>query len=163
MTIDPSCTIRAATEDDVPEILDLYAQTGLDDGVPLSPAIARDLFRRMAAYPYYRLFVVTNSDAQITASYALLIMDNIAHAGAPLSIVEHVAVSASQQGQGLGRLMMHHAMAESRAQGCYKLALSSNVRRERAHEFYDKLGFIRHGYSFVVDLGSNTPPDVFSD
>lgn len=158
-----SSTIRPATQDDVGAILELYAQTGLDDGIRLNPAQARDMFRRMATYPYYRLFVVNNADGTITASYGLLIIDNIAHAGAPLSIVEHVAVSTAHQGQGLGQLMMHHAMAESRAHGCYKLALSSNVRRERAHEFYDKLGFVRHGYSFVVDLGSNTPPDVFSD
>ena len=43
-------------------------------------------------------------------------------------------------------------MALSRAAGCYKLALSSNIRFERAHAFYDKLGFQRHGYSFVVEL-----------
>lgn len=163
MTTVASSTIRPATQDDVPAILGLYAETGLDDGVRLTTAVAHDLFRRMAAYPYYRLFVVSTADGPVVASYGLLIMDNIAHAGAPLAIVEHVAVMASQQGQGLGRLMMHHAMAEARAHGCYKLALSSNVTRERAHEFYDKLGFIRHGYSFVVDLSSSTPPDIFSD
>ena len=159
----PSSTIRPATQDDIPAILELYAETGLDDGIRLNPAQARDMLRRMAAYPYYRIFVVTTAEAQITASYALLIMDNIAHAGAPLSIVEHVAVSVSHQGKGLGTFMMQHAMAESRAHGCYKLALSSNVRRDRAHEFYDKLGFVRHGYSFIVNLGSIVPPETFAD
>jgi ribosomal protein S18 acetylase RimI-like enzyme len=158
-----SSTIRPATQDDVPAILDLYAETGLDDGISLGLAQARDMFRRMAAYPYYKLFVVTSTSGSITASYGLLIMDNIAHAGAPLAIVEHVAVATAQQGQGLGKLMMRHAMIESRALGCYKLALSSNVARERAHEFYDKLGFVRHGYSFVVDLGSNTQPEIFAE
>lgn len=54
--------------------------------------------------------------------------------------------------RGLGTQLMHHAMEEARTQGCYKLALSSNVKREKAHDFYDNLGFTRHGYSFVVDL-----------
>jgi ribosomal protein S18 acetylase RimI-like enzyme len=163
MTAAASSTIRPATQDDIPAILDLYAQTGLDDGLRLKPAQARDLFHRMAAYPYYRLFVVIEAEPHVTATYGLLIIDNLAHGGTPLAIVEHVAVSTDHQGQGLGQLMMHHAMTESRAHGCYKLALSSNVKRERAHEFYDRLGFVRHGYSFVVDLGSKTPPDVFSD
>ena len=57
--------------------------------------------------------------------------------------------------------MMQHAMDQSRALGCYKLALSSNVKRELAHAFYDKLGFVRHGYSFIVDLAA-TGPEVFS-
>jgi hypothetical protein len=30
--------------------------------------------------------------------------------------------------------------------------LSSNLRRERAHRFYDKLGFTQHGLSFEVAL-----------
>lgn len=31
-----------------------------------------------------------------------------------------------------------------------KLALSSNVQRERAHAFYASLGFPPHGISFVI-------------
>jgi hypothetical protein len=44
-------------------------------------------------------------------------------------------------------------MDRAAAAGCYKLALSSNERREAAHAFYDSLGFQRHGFSFVVPLG----------
>jgi GNAT superfamily N-acetyltransferase len=90
-------------------------------------------------------------------------MEGMAHSGAPLAIVEHVAVAASEQGKGIGALMMRHAMDAAVARGCYKLALSSNVRREKAHAFYDKLGFTRHGYSFVVDLIPGRQPEVFAD
>ena len=162
MRPEPSRVIRVATEDDLPAILNLYAQTGLDDGVRLKLDQARTMFQRFTTYPCYRVFVV-EAGSGVTATYALLIMDNIAHVGAPLAIVEQVAVSASAQGQGLGMLMMHHAMIEARVQGCYKLALSSNVKRERAHDFYDKLGFVRHGYSFVVDLMPGSDREVFSD
>jgi GNAT superfamily N-acetyltransferase len=66
--------------------------------------------------------------------------------------VEDVAVAPERQGQGIGRAMMEHALAECRKAGCYKLALSSNVKREGAHRFYESLGFERHGYSFAVFL-----------
>lgn len=148
----PRPLVRVATEDDVPAILALYADTGLDDGIAMTLDAALQRFRRIASYPDYRIYVVVDEAGRIAASYALLVMDNIAHNGAPLSIVEQVAVAASHQGRGFGTLMMHHAMERSRERGCYKLALSSNVRFERAHAFYDKLGFTRHGYSFVVDL-----------
>jgi GNAT superfamily N-acetyltransferase len=46
--------------------------------------------------------------------------------------------------------MMNHAMALAHEAGCYKLALSSNLKRTRAHAFYDSLGFERHGVSFLV-------------
>jgi hypothetical protein len=37
---------------------------------------------------------------------------------------------------GVGRAMMQHAFDCCRAAGCYKLRLSSNVRRERAHRSF---------------------------
>jgi GNAT superfamily N-acetyltransferase len=48
--------------------------------------------------------------------------------------------------------MMQHAMRQAREAGCYKLVLSSNQKRERAHTFYESLGFVRHGYSFQIEM-----------
>jgi GNAT superfamily N-acetyltransferase len=48
--------------------------------------------------------------------------------------------------------MVRQAIELCRDKGCYKLALSSNSRRSRAHAFYESLGFKRHGYSFVAEL-----------
>jgi GNAT superfamily N-acetyltransferase len=80
-------------------------------------------------------------------------MDNLAHSGAPSGVVEDVAVRAGQRGQGIGKRMMEFALERCREAGCYKMALSSNLRREEAHRFYDSLGFERHGYSFLVLMG----------
>jgi GNAT superfamily N-acetyltransferase len=79
-------------------------------------------------------------------------MENLAHMGAPSALVENVVVDERCRSQGIGAAMMHFAMDEARRAGCYKLALSSNLVRERAHAFYDRLGFERHGYSFRVML-----------
>lgn len=149
-----SWRIRDCTESDLAAVIDLYAGSGLDDGVRMSLERARELFRRMMSYPNYRLLVAEADTGTVEGTYALLIMDNIAHEGRALSIVEQVAVSAASRGQGLGTAMMRHAMDESRKAGCYKLALSSNVKFEQAHRFYERLGFIRHGYSFVVDFSA---------
>ena len=43
-------------------------------------------------------------------------------------------------------------MAICRQKGCYKMMLSSNLRRTGAHAFYESLGFEKHGYSFRIDL-----------
>lgn len=45
---------------------------------------------------------------------------------------------------------MRHAMTLAAESGCYKLALSSNLKREKAHAFYDALDFERHGHSFRI-------------
>ncbi|MBX9927182.1 MAG: GNAT family N-acetyltransferase [Hyphomicrobiaceae bacterium] len=144
-------TIREALDDDLPAILDLYAQPGVDDGDRLALDEALVILKRMAAYPYYKLFAV-EQDGAIVATYTLLVMENLAHMGTPSAIVEQVMVAPERQGSGLGRIMMEHALGIARARGCYKLALSSNVKREAAHAFYDALGFERHGVSFRVLL-----------
>jgi GNAT superfamily N-acetyltransferase len=79
-------------------------------------------------------------------------MHNIGHQGSPSAIVEDVVVSSSHQSQTIGSEMMMHAMDLARQAGCYKLALSSNQKRQRAHAFYESLGFDKHGYSFQIKL-----------
>ena len=47
---------------------------------------------------------------------------------------------------------MNFAMDRCKEKGCYKIALSSQFKREAAHKFYESLGFEKMGYSFVVEL-----------
>ncbi len=143
--------VRVATEADLPAILALYRQPGLDDDV-LPLADAGVLFQQLAAYPDYRLYVAED-DGAVVGSFALLIMDNIAHLGAKSGVIEAVVVAPERQGEGIGRLMMKRALDECFERGCYKTSLSANLKRERAHAFYESLGFERHGYSFRVIHG----------
>jgi GNAT superfamily N-acetyltransferase len=146
-----SVTIRQAQEADLPAILALYAQPEIDDGDVLPVEEAAQIFRRFADYPDYHLFVAED-EGVVVGSYALLIMDNLGHLGARSAIVEDVVVDPRRQGGGIGKAMMRAALAEAGRHGCYKLTLSSNQKRDRAHAFYESLGFERHGYSFLVKL-----------
>lgn len=147
MTID----IRKATEADLSAILDLYSQPDLDNGVKPSMAQAKALFERIQHYPNYHLYVA-EWNCSIVGTFALLIMDNLLHRGRPSGIVEAVAVDPACHGQGVGKAMMHFALEQCRQSDCYKLALSTNLRRKEAHAFYESLGFTKHGFSYVVDL-----------
>ena len=140
--------IRPAIDADLQSILALYAQFE-DDHQVTSITEARSIFARMNAYPDYKLYVAT-LDRSIIGTFALLIMDNLAHMGAPSGVVEDFMVHREWQRKGVGRRMMQFAMDRCGERGCYKLALSSNLKREAAHRFYDNLGFQRHGFSYVV-------------
>jgi GNAT superfamily N-acetyltransferase len=142
--------IRPATEADLPGVLHLY-QTALEDPQLLSPEQALATFRKMQQYPSYVLYVAED-ETGIVGTFALLIMDNLGHFGAPSGVVEDVAVLPERQGEGIGRAMMAFALDRCREAGCYKLALSSNLRRERTHAFYESLGFQKHGFSFLMKL-----------
>ena len=146
--------IREATAEDLPAVLALYAQPAMDDGRVLPLAQARELFAQFARYPDYRLYVASDEaqPSAVVGTFALLVMHNLGHLGTPSAIVEDVVVNPGQQGQGIGRQMMAHARELARQAGCYKLVLSSNQKRERAHVFYESLGFQRHGFSFLIEL-----------
>ena len=146
--------IRQATVEDLPDILSLYAQPDMDNNKVTSLENAKELFEQFRQYPNYHLYVACypNADNKIVGTFALLVMHNIGHQGSPSAIVEDVVVSSSHQSQTIVSEMMMHAMDLARQAGCYKLALSSNQKRQRAHAFYESLGFDKHGYSFQIKL-----------
>ena len=148
-----SMLIREADEHDLQGVLRLYAQPDFDDGKVLELDEARRLLAVFRSYPNYRLFVACDDDGkgEVVGTYALLVMHNLAHHGTPSAIIEDIAVCPQRHGQGIGRRLMAHALAQAQHAGCYKLALSANLKRPKAHAFYHALEFKRHGISFAIE------------
>lgn len=143
--------IREANEGHLADVLRAYRESGIGSDEEFTIDEARTQFALLRRYPSYRLFVAS-VEGSFAGTYALIILDNLAKRGAKAGVVEDVAVLPEYQGRGVGRAMMEHAREECKRAGCYKLTLSSNLKREAAHRFYDALGFERHGYSFRLEL-----------
>lgn len=143
-------TILEASKKHLPQILRLYAEV-LDKGEVLKADDAAIIFDKISSYPNYKIYVV-KTDNQVVGTFALLIMDNLAHLGTPSGIVEDVVVSEKFQGNGIGKKMMTFAIEKCRQLGCYKMVLSSNLKRVEAHQFYENLGFEKHGFSYRINL-----------
>ncbi len=150
--------IREATRQDLTSILSLYTQPDLDDGEVLCLEHAEHQLEKIWQYPNYRIYVV-RMGSLIVGTFALLIMDNLIHCGQASGIVEAVAVDPEFQGRGIGKQMMLYAISRCREFGCYKITLSANLKRLNAHEFYESLGFEKHGYSYIANLASPNVPD----
>ena len=142
--------IKKAKEDDLPQILNLYAQPDMDNREVLSLDSARKILNKLKKYPEYTIFVAT-SNGETVGTFSLLIMDNLVHGGTPSGIVEAIVVAPEYRGIGIGGKMMGFARERCREFGCYKLILSTNLRRDKAHRFYESLGFERHGYSYLIN------------
>jgi GNAT superfamily N-acetyltransferase len=142
--------IRKATLDDVKNILNIYAEA-LDNGKVITVEKAQEIFLKQQQYPNYQVFIALY-EQQTVGTFALLIMENMAHNGTPSAVVEDVGILPAMQGKGIGKLMMKFALKYAKEKGCYKMSLSSNLRREKAHQFYESLGFKKHGFSFLMDL-----------
>ena len=143
-------TILEASKKHLPQILRLYAEV-LDKGEVLTADDAEIIFDKMLSYPNYKVYVV-EIENQVVGTFALLIMDNLAHLGTPSGIVEDVVVAENFQGHGIGKKMMMFAIEKCREFGCYKMVLSSNLKRVEAHQFYENLGFEKHGFSYRINL-----------
>jgi len=142
--------IRKATQGDLPTILELYSVFEPENAPRFNLLDAERIFSKINGYPNYAIYIA-ELDEKIVGTFALLIMDNLAHLGKPEGIVENVVVHPQTQGHGVGKIMMKRAMEICTEAGCYKFVLSSNLIREQAHKFYESLGFEKYGYSFRIN------------
>jgi GNAT superfamily N-acetyltransferase len=152
----PNLLIRRATEHDLQSLLSLLGQPDMDGDGVIPLAEAREVFRRVSADVNHEIYVAL-TDSGVVGTFTLLIVNHLSHRGARSLIIEDVVVQTNWQGKGVGRQMMEFAVARGKQLHCYKLVLSSSLRRERAHEFYEHLGFQKHGFSFLLPLDTPTP------
>lgn len=142
-------TIREVRRDDLEAIRELYYQPDFHDGEPIPMEQTERILEEMEQYPYYKVFVALNSD-RVVGTFSLAILQSLS--GDFAGVIEDVVVREECRGQGIGEQMIRFALERGKEAGCYKVALSSNVKRARAHHFYESLGFERHGYSFTANL-----------
>lgn len=124
----------------------------LDQEAELTLDAAVKIWEEMKLYPYYKTFAAFDEKHNVLGTFTLLICINFGHGGKLFAVVENVAVNEAYRRQGIGKAMMEKAMLLAKENGCYKLMLSSDIKRENAHLFYDSLGFARHGLSFRTEL-----------
>ena len=138
-------TIRAATESDIPKILELYRQlvittspTELDTSSNLDDY--KQTFYKIQAFSGYEL-IVAEVNGEVVGTMVLLIVPNLSHSALPWAVIENMVVDESTRRKGIGKQLMDYATARSKEAGCYKVQLLSDKRRNEAHQFYESLGY----------------------
>ncbi|MDD5082469.1 MAG: GNAT family N-acetyltransferase [Dehalococcoidales bacterium] len=132
-------TIRLATREDIPRILELYEELTETKQI-VSPESTRRVFEEIIAMPRHQLLVATE-DGLVLGTVLLQIIPNLSHDCRPWAILENLVVDSRYRGRGIGRLLVEYTLARSREAGCYKVQLLSHKRRQAAHRFYRALGF----------------------
>ncbi|RSN31061.1 GNAT family N-acetyltransferase [Amycolatopsis sp. WAC 04169] len=134
--------IRQARREDVAAIVGMLA----DDQIGSTRDSADDLtpylkaFEQIDADPA-QLLIVADDGGEAVGTLQLSIIPGLARKGALRGQIEAVRVRASHRGSGLGGELMRWAIDESRRRGCALVQLTSDVKREDAHRFYERLGF----------------------
>jgi GNAT superfamily N-acetyltransferase len=135
-------TIRAATEKDIARLLELYQQLSMSPG-SYKKAPEEDCKRVLAdaaKIPGYSL-LVAEENGEVIGTTVLSILPGFAHSTASFAVIEYVVVDEKKRSKGIGKALMDYCKDLAKKAGCYKIMLTSDKRRDRAHKFYRSIGF----------------------
>jgi GNAT superfamily N-acetyltransferase len=135
-------TIRPAKEKDIPRLLELYRQLAINPENYKLPALkdCRRIFKEQSKIPGYSL-LVAEENGEVIGTTVLAILPGMAHGTSPFAVIEYVVVDEQKRSQGVGKLLMEYCKDLAKKAGCYKIMLTSDKRRNRAHKFYNSVGF----------------------
>lgn len=145
--------IRSARLEDLERLLELYREpNGLYQNVPtLAKEEARGRFAEVLGDEHQQVMVAEERGV-VVGTLVLVIIPNLAHGGAPYAVIENVVVEESRRGEGIGTTLIREAVERARESNAYKLSLTANLGRVRAHAFYRELGMKETHLGFEVDL-----------
>lgn len=90
-------------------------------------------------------------DGTVIGFCAYAIINNLWQEGY-ISYVYAMVVDETHRGQGYGTGLIKEAIEMSKKQGMKRVELDSAFHREKAHEFYIKLGFEKRAFLFSYAL-----------
>jgi GNAT superfamily N-acetyltransferase len=135
--------IRAATADDLEAILGLVAEDSMH--YFSEPAAVtnnqRAALEEITADANQEV-LVGEIDGVVVCTAQVTWMRMLSADGGLYCQVEAVRTSAARRGQGIGATLMAHIEGEARSRGAARMQLTSNRERVRAHEFYERLGYV---------------------
>ncbi len=127
--------IRAARESDAPRIAELSGQLGY-------PSTAEDVLGRMRGLvpAANHALIVAEIPAGDVIGWVHVSVNPLIENDARAEI-NGLVVAEGQRSLGAGRLLLEEAERWARERGCRTVSLRSNVIREGAHRFYERLGY----------------------
>lgn len=140
--------IRPARPEDAPALSRLYQQLGYPRGN--EPELLPERLRQIRALGD-DLIVAEQDDGTVVGLTGLHLV-HVMHYAKPLGYITSFVTDQSVRRQGVGRKLLEAATAWARAQGCYRLSLTSAEHRSDAHAFYPASGFPMTGRRFSQDL-----------
>jgi ribosomal protein S18 acetylase RimI-like enzyme len=103
------------------------------------PAYAQ-AFAELEASPCSTVFVAERAGV-VVGTYQVTLTPGLAARGRKRAKVESVHVAPECRGQGIGAIMMDHAVAFAKQEGAGLVELTSHNSRTDAHRFYARIGF----------------------
>lgn len=140
--------VRRLGPDDLPGLLRLYAQLNPEDP-PVDMPVLQRTWARITNHPDLVYVGVFIGPLLIATCHAALI-PNLTRGARPYAVIENVITDRAHQRRGLGALAMRSLIALCWEANCYKITLTSGMKRADIHPFYEALGFDRRAKQAFV-------------
>jgi GNAT superfamily N-acetyltransferase len=131
--------VRFAEHRDLSGVLHLYKELRPHDP-ELSAHNADALWRELLGQSHIRV-VVAEVEGCLASTCMIALIANLASAGRPFAVIEHVVTLPQFRGCGLARATLQHALDFAWSRSCCKAMLLSGMQRPAAHRLYESLGF----------------------
>jgi len=117
-------------------------------------AIDRDALRAVferAAASDTDVLLCLETDGQLVGFCAYAIVNNLWQEG-QIAYIYAMVVDEQYRGKGFGTQLINEAIVQAKQQGLKRVELDSGFPREKAHAFYERLGFEKRAYLFSYIL-----------
>jgi len=134
--------IREATAADAAALGGLIAELGYE----AAPEAIMDRLEAQADMGVGTLVAEVEGAVVGCASWSLT---RVLHRTGPVGRVSMMVVTEALRGRGIGKALVRAVEARCAALGCVLVEVTSNMRREDAHAFYEGLGYERTSFRFA--------------
>ncbi|QIK53716.1 GNAT family N-acetyltransferase [Dysgonomonas sp. HDW5B] len=139
--------IRKAEQADLDRVYELICE--LEQTV-LDKDVFTQIYDRQISDCHY-LLIVVQLNQLVVGFLSLQIKEHLHHAAKIAEIIELV-IHESSRGQRIGDSLFQAGKKFAKENNCSQLELCTNVRRLRAHQFYEKQGMNKSHHCFTLTL-----------
>ena len=141
---EPKLIFREAKPKDAEAIAALIGALGYE-------ASASDVRRRLAALAKAGQQAIVAEKGEVVGVLTTSMM-TVLHRPKPVGRISMLVIAEAARGAGIGAALVAEAEKRLAAKGCGLVEVTSNIKRLRAHGFYEKLGYDRTSYRFAKAL-----------
>lgn len=148
-SVDGMSTVRAATNADIPQLVDAYAWLFAPPGTKPAdwhPVVAAERLERAIAGPRSGVLVAVDGEAIVGFGTTYLDLESVRFG--QRCWVEDLAVDPDQRSSGIGAALLAAARKWAKENGATHLELDSGTARTDAHRFYNRHHPTSHSLNF---------------
>ena len=144
--------VRDAEAGDAEPISKLLGELGY-------PAVIDEIPRRLAAIAdFHDAIALVAVDGNNVVGLITAHVIPMIHESHPFAMLTTLVVAETHRSGGIGSLLVSHIERWAATRGAVRVSVTSGIRREQTHGFYERREYAKTGFRFTKKLDSDANP-----